>query len=357
MTNIEDDFKNRNQKSFLYGLHPERNKYLLMILDKLASDSGLTNNFASNNIENRSIESILAEIITKTNNNEKSLFGSAIKTLTRPEKAGATEWMDNQRLTRLMGSLDMIMWSGCDVDYYSDDIYVVKDKPEPINNNIELTNYNRFVKLILKPFRKYLIINGLLKDLNPNANLTDKEILDIAYKYFPWHSGGAHGWDVFVEKNGKRSLTVKEIKQFFQRYPSSRIGYILNTKTYNSGRGQHWIALEFSKDNAKMICSQGGTFQSFITDNEPQFMFDNSKTKFLHDLEENGFGLNYNGVNIQNDNFNCGLYSLLSLYYLICTKSITKTVNSIGADGKNIAHGSSNITKVRDNLVSSNDGK
>ena len=99
-----------------------------------------------------------------------------------------------------------------------------------------------------------------------------------------------------------------------------------------------------------MICSQGGDFTSFIADNE-QFIFQDSKTTFLHDLEENGFGLNFNETTIQRDTFNCGIYSLLSLYYLICTKDIQSAVKNIGVNGQNIARGKSDITQVGKNIV------
>ena len=122
------------------------------------------------------------------------------------------------------------------------------------------------------------------------------------------------------------SMSIQDIKRFIDRYPSAVVGYILNTQTYASGQGEHWVALVFTKGKAKLICSQQSDFTAFH-DNE----------KLHRTLTRLGFGLEYNSKLIQKDDFNCGLYSALSLFEMLCNDcDIHKTVNAIGVNATNI---------------------
>lgn len=46
--------------------------------------------------------------------------------------------------------------------------------------------------------------------------------------------------DVFTPGFRNKSVSIYDIKEFTDRYPMSIVGYILKTKTYRSGSGQHW---------------------------------------------------------------------------------------------------------------------
>ncbi len=151
-----------------------------------------------------------------------------------------------------------------------------------------------------------------------------KHICDECYKHYPFYFGGAHGCDVFDIP--EMSITLQDIKKFLDRYPSAVVGYILNTQTYSSGQGEHWVALVFTKGKAKLICSQQSDFTAF-----------HDGGKLMQTLRSLGFGLEYNSKLIQKDDFNCGLYSALSLFEMLCNDcDILKSVNAIGVNGTNI---------------------
>jgi len=183
--------------------------------------------------------------------------------------------------------------------------------------------------------------DNVISLLKGAGKYTDKEITDICYKQFPFFFGGAHGCDVFEMSN--MSLSIDEITQFLQRYPSARIGYILNTATYRSGRGQHWVALELTKGKAKLVCSQQSDFD----------VFDDGGS-LVASLKRNGYGMEHNERNIQTDDYACGTYAFISLMELLRFNDIRKAVDNIGVNmeslGKEIGKTSS-ADKVRQNLV------
>ena len=156
---------------------------------------------------------------------------------------------------------------------------------------------------------------------------TYEQICDECYLHYPFFFGGAHGCDVFDIP--KMSLNIEEIKQFLKRYPSAYVGYILNTKTYASKQGEHWVALVFHNGSAKLVCSQQSDFSVFKDDG-----------KLNRALQENGFGQEYNSTVMQLDECNCGLYSALSLYEMLCNGAdISKSVNAIGLNAANLKNG------------------
>lgn len=166
----------------------------------------------------------------------------------------------------------------------------------------------------------------LNKNDTKSKGLTAEQICDLAYEHFPYFYGGAHGCDVF---DTPLSCSLEEIDLFLKRYPSAKIGYILNTSTYASGGGEHWVALELSKGQAKLICSQASSFNSF---------HDNGKLDST--LQALGYGQIRNEVSFQTDTYSCGIFSALSLYLLLISGgNIRKTVDMIGTNGENIAKG------------------
>ena len=131
-----------------------------------------------------------------------------------------------------------------------------------------------------------------------NEEATNK--LDHLIKKYPYFTYQCHGCDFF--KYADRSCTIKDIFQFTKRYPNTLIGGILNTETYESGRGQHWVCLLFRDSTAYLLCSQSGNFDSF---------HDNNKLNLVSELNKYGFAQRHNPETIQKDNSNCGLYSTL----------------------------------------------
>lgn len=166
-----------------------------------------------------------------------------------------------------------------------------------------------------------------------SLNLTSEQICDECYKHYPYFFGGAHGCDVF---DTYLTLSIDEITNFFKRYPSAKIGYILNTATYESGKGEHWVALELSKGKAKLICSQASDFGAF---------HDNGKLD--RSLQQHMYGQSHNINRFQSDNYSCGIFSALSLYELFMTGSIEATAKRIGDNGESLKPGK-NINDIRE---------
>lgn len=151
------------------------------------------------------------------------------------------------------------------------------------------------------------------------SGYSDEQICDECYKRYPFFFGGAHGCDVFGISN--MSLSIDEITQFLNRYPSARVGYILNTATYRSGRGQHWVALELTLNHAKLICSQRSDFTVFSDGGE-----------LIGELKSHRYNMEHNDKNIQTDNYACGTYAFISLMELLRYGDIHKAVERIGVN-------------------------
>jgi hypothetical protein len=326
----------------MYGKTPEKNTWLMSILASVAKVYSIDIQGESGN----SVESIIAKLVTGLSQSHHALAASLVKTFARPMPTGQQEWMDNQRLTRLLHAMDLVQWREYDSPY----VYTLREAfPHDISQPSALVDYERVRKIVVKPVREH-VLKHILHAISIDA--TAEEICDACYRYFPWSSGGAHGWDVFL--NGK-SLNVRELRQYFARYPSAKISYIVNTKTYNSGKGQHWVAVEFRQGICRMICSQGGGFDTFravqADIDKGYIVAGGNKSKFVFDLQANGFGTAYNAQVLQHDTFNCGIYSFFAVYYLLCYDDIVKAVAAIGSNGENIAHGKLNIYDARIRLT------
>lgn len=284
----------------------------------------------------------------------------------------SSDWYDNFRLNAYGNAWNMFMYN----KYNSASTVVIETKEgckeiQPINKNINI-DFERCVRLLIGSLRTFLlgagalsnssggflassslsnistsksssrssISNSLSNNSSTSSNDTQltgaasdlslkslaggksfEEICDECYKQYIFYYGGCHGCDVF--DNPAMSLSVEEIKNFVDKYPSAKVGYILNTATYASGRGQHWVAVMFTHDDVKLVCSQGSTWECFQ---------DNSK---LAGTIERLWGKNnmyYNSETIQTDGYNCGLYSAITLYSLLRTNDIKQTIKEIGVD-------------------------
>jgi len=156
------------------------------------------------------------------------------------------------------------------------------------------------------------------------------EFLDKLVMKYPYFTGCTHGCDVFTPNYRDKSVSIKDISEFCKRYPKTIVGYILNTQTYASGKGQHWVALLFKNFTCYMICSQACTFSSF------------HESSLIPDLNKCGFAREWNNITIQYDHSSCGLYSVLANLCFILNGAgnrkpdIKKIVEMIGKEGKNI---------------------
>lgn len=156
------------------------------------------------------------------------------------------------------------------------------------------------------------------------------EYLDKLVLKYPYFTGCTHGCDVFTSNYRDKSVSIQDISEFCKRYPKTIVGYILNTQTYASGRGQHWVALLFKNFTCYLICSQASTFSAF---HEPSL---------ISDLNKYGFAREWNNINIQFDHSSCGLYSVLANLCFILNgagdkvPNIKQIVEMIGKEGKNI---------------------
>ena len=304
-----------------------------------------------------------------------------------------TEWFDNYRLNAYGNVLNMVMWKKYDMN----DVYTIDESPKPINKSVKI-DFVKAIKYLVGSLRAFIID----KELYPNSsnmsgggnsgnpsvneqmsssinsssmqnvafsgvsggdiekildprdyhefkndgakneckNKSAEQICDECYEHYPFYFGGSHGCDVF---SLGMTLTIPEIKTFLERYPSARVGYILNTSTYRSGKGEHWVAMEFTKGKAKLICSQQSDFSVFHDDGQLRSA-----------IRSACMGEEWNNRVIQVDNENCGLYSVLSLLELLRFGNIDKAVDAIGVNMKNLGKDvgkPSNAELVREKLA------
>lgn len=269
-----------------------------------------------------------------------SLLYSLITTYAKisPLKS-ATEWFDNFRLTGIANSMNLLIWRD-DVD----GVYGVGRLPKPINQNIEL-DFKRVKQHLVRPLREFIIKQSLFPENIEDRyqELSDKEICDKCYEHFPFYFGGAHGCDVFTMSGS--SLSISEIKAFCKRYPSAIVGYILNTETYRSRSGQHWLSIAFSDDSCSIINSAGRGLESF---HDEGYLSKNIRERFA--------AINYNDKHLQNDGYSCGMFSVISLYMLICfDMNVPKAVEHIGVNGNQISTGRSIYDYTRALALNSNE--
>jgi hypothetical protein len=301
------------------------------------------------NSDSKSEECLITYLLVSFHSQEDDLMLRTTYTFGRvlPMK-NITEWYDTYRLNAFGNVLNLILWKKHD----NSGVYSVDYDYEPKRNNksdtkIDSRVYSEFVKYFVGSLRKFIIEQQLTRDKfkegsTPHAKenfttgtLTDKEISDLAYEQYPFYYGGTHGCDVFNDvfcMPTRLTSRLEVIKMILEIYPSLSIGYIMNTDTYESGRGQHWVALYFMSHNSapvcKLICSQGSDFTCFDDDTLMK------KLKIL------GFGMEWNMETIQFDECNCGMFSFLSLLYLIKNRGdITKTIEDVGVNAKNIIKG------------------
>ena len=160
----------------------------------------------------------------------------------------------------------------------------------------------------------------------PTGSKDSQTICDECYKMYPFYYGGAHGSDFYKYSN--LSLSFRELSLFTERYPSAIVGYVLNRATYASGNGTHWLSMSM-KDKTVYLVDSGGRDGGFTDNGE-----------LSNEIASRGYAREYNPISIQTDDHNCGMFSCLSLYLMLCYDcNIKKTIEAIGVDAKNLVDG------------------
>lgn len=219
----------------------------------------------------------------------------AIHSRTKPLES-KDAWYDNFTLNSYLLQLTTITYenfdSGSNVSYS-----ISNPGRNLINKDVNLDSPNKLLEHFGNRYRVFVETGD---DITPEMSAEKAlEILDTLNLKYPYHTGCTHGCDVFWIPD--KSVSIHDIAQFTKRYPESVVGYILNTKSYKSGRGQHWIAMLYKFNQCYLICSQGSNFNAFDT-----------YAKLMTELGNENFGVQYSGTVFQHDGSNCGLYSVLS---------------------------------------------
>ena len=212
-----------------------------------------------------------------------------------------------------------------------------------INKDEKITNPKTILTFLGNKYRIFMEIG------KENVE-TDEEALKILDKLvlkYPYFTGCAHGCDVFKYKH--LSPTIKDISEFMKRYPKTIVGYVLNTSTYASGNGRHWVALIFKESEVHLFCSQGGDFSCF---DDPDL---------VKDINSCCITTINSSVTIQTDNCNCGIYAILAnlICVLYCSgnqkMSNKHLIEHIGKDARKL--NKSGIFKIKEKLCGYNNDK
>lgn len=355
-----DNFYGENQSTLTYGKHlheygkfiimevliyycnhPDRNddkgKYdkLNKSMNEILSDKSLTIETAweklLKDIDVKSPEGVMSYAFTIFVPDKKDLlyrtflsFGK-IKPLDK-----VNDWFNNFRLDGISSGMNLVVWQDKD----KEKTYGVRRNPKPINKDIKLENSEHVINLLVGNLRRFIIenkfyqTNDTYKIVEPvYKTMNEIDVCDECYLNYPFYYGGCHGCDFYRYSN--ISLSVTELVQFMKRYPSAIVGYIVNTATYMSGKGKHWMSLIFSNMKVKLVCSGGNSFDAF-----------DDGGSFKSELVRKGLAMEWNNVEIQRDNSSCGMYSVLSNYLMLCNDcNISDTVSKMGIDCTKLVNG------------------
>ena len=263
--------------------------------------------------------------------------------------SGRKAWLDNWSLNGPANALDFIFREEFDCD----DVVSVQTKHSHHNDSqVKLPKYTHgfFTQSFIKEhfgvigvlkfvgiFRAFLICNKLLPITNePCKDIsTASDIWEECVKYFPVYFIGSCTCDWYDDS---RAPSPAAIAEFVDHFPDTYVISIVNVSSSESNDGgSHWMGLFFMNDDgaksAKLLCPQGSTWKVF------------QDPRLNEEVKDAGFAREHNMVSVQQDDCNCGVYSLLLLYMSIMTKgNINEAVAMIGTDAKNI-HGKNNKWK------------
>ena len=252
-----------------------------------------------------------------------------------------TEWFDNFRLNGLCNGFNNVLWndkgrSDCYAVGKTDSSGVTSRTFEPINTGVECGNYRRVCKHLVGALRKFIIRNDLYQTNDTyeikvpvRGEMSYKEICDRCYQMYPFYWAGAHGCDFYISKFSHIAISLKEVREFNDRYPSAIVGWILNTSTYTSHNGAHWIAFLTKGSTAYVVDSAGKSLTN---------MKDGGA--FKNEVGRCGYSINYNTEALQSDGYSCGMFSVISSYMMLCTDcDIIATATSISRNGTGLVSG------------------
>lgn len=217
-------------------------------------------------------------------------------------------WFDNFTLNSFLLQISTIVYH----NYDSADNYSVpyNTPPDVINKSIELKiedqneNENETQKRLLKflggEYRTFINFGTTIDDSMQNP----LKMLDELVMKYPYFTGCTHGCDVLNGKFSSKSINYDELLCFTKRYPKTFVGYILNTCTYASGKGQHWVALLFRGNDCYLICSCASDFDVFKEDSLKEFIKEH-------------FKMHHFTYKIQHDGSSCGMYSVINTLLFI----------------------------------------
>ena len=263
--------------------------------------------------------------------------------------SGRKAWLDNWSLNGPANALDFIFREEFDCD----EVVSVQTKHSHHNDSqVKLPGYTHgfFTQSFIKEhfgvigvlkfvgiFRAFLICNKLLPTTNELCKdiSAASDIWEECVKYFPVYFIGSCTCDWYDDS---RAPSPAAIAEFVDHFPDTYVISIVNVSSSESNDGgSHWMGLFFMNDDgaksAKLLCPQGSTWKVF------------QDPRLNNEVKDAGFAREHNMVSVQQDDCNCGVYSLLLLYMSIMTKgNINEAVAMIGTDAKNI-HGKNNKWK------------
>ena len=219
------------------------------------------------------------------------------------------------------------------------DLTNFKHKSNYIDESVKLKNVKSLLFHFGNNYRVFELTGKSCDEISEDEMLN---VLDKICLTHPYSTGCCHGADVFWIPD--KSPSIEEISLFCKRYPKHILGYILNTATYESGRGQHWVAFIFQYNTVYLICSQASSFDVFM-----------NARQLNSELSNYGFKKIANFHRIQYDSSSCGMFSVLSnLCFIIESQKnsgidINDIVNRIGVDATNI--NSNGIDKIKEQIT------
>lgn len=243
--------------------------------------------------------------------------------------SASDSWFDNFRINGLSNGINNIVWQ----DYDKEKTYGIRRNPKPINTSIELTDYERIIRFLVGELRKFIIENDLYQTNEkyilkiPSNHLSDQEICDRCYMMYPFYYGGACVCDFYLYEHV--NLSIDEIVEFMNRYPSAYIGYVLNTAPFTLHCGKHWICVMFHENVLYVVDSGGKNLSNFLDDGA-----------FKNEINTKGIITQFNPIKFQTDTYSCGMFSVISMYLLLCYDcDIEKAVGKMGHNGSGLVAG------------------
>ena len=378
-TYIKDTYKDLHTRTLLHGyngmtkLEKERvfnvlkylsdGKCVINLVDRFKNSDKLRKEFVelikkSNNYDElkesingcETDECLMAHAILSFHIDPKSLLmlTTAIHTRVKPLDEGKNAWFDNFSLNAFLYQLTTFVYNDYD-DNSDDSIFSISRNKELIKKDKTLRNPQSLLYNLGNLYRTFLEFGiGTKEEIYKLSNKQATEYLDKLVEKYPYFTYQCHGCDCFEIES--KTCKISDIYDFSNRYPNTIVGGILNTETYRSGRGQHWVALLFLNCTSYLICSQAGNYNSF-----------HDGGVLIGELNKYGFAEHYNKISIQKDSSNCGLFSLLSNLMAINnldeinskgekgSLDIRKIVDEIGVNAKGI--NSKGIFKLKENLI------